>query len=74
MSRLYDWVFHYNHFTGLWSAIPRSVYNRYWDNDDVEGVMKSTNIHTLIEIINRDVVIEDDNTFKRKSEWTSVKK
>ena len=58
MSKLYDWVFHYNHFTELWSAIPRDVYNRYWDNDDVKGVLKSKDINTLIEMITKEIKIK----------------
>jgi hypothetical protein len=58
MSRLYDWVFHYNHFTELWYAIPREMYNRYWDNDDVNGVLKSKDISTLIEIITKGIKVK----------------
>jgi hypothetical protein len=58
MSKLYDWVFHFNHFNGLWSAIPRDVYNKYWDNDDVKGVLKSKDINTLIEMIVREIKVK----------------
>lgn len=57
MNRLYDYVFHYNHFTELWSAIPRELYNRYWDNDDIKGTLKSKNINTLIEIITKEIKV-----------------
>jgi hypothetical protein len=58
MSRLYDWVFHYNHFTELWHAVPREMYNRYWDNDDIKGVLKSKDINTLIEIITKGIKVK----------------
>ncbi len=54
MEKIYDYVFHFNHFTELWSAIPRELYNRYWNNDEVEGVIKSNNINTLINIITKE--------------------
>jgi hypothetical protein len=57
MNRLYDYIFHYNHFTELWSAIPRELYNRYWDNDDIKGTLKSKNINTLIEIITKEIKV-----------------
>jgi len=51
MSELYGYVFHYNHFTELWNAIPREKYNQYWDNDGTQGVFQSKSIDTLIEMI-----------------------
>jgi hypothetical protein len=57
MSKLYNYVFHYNHFTELWSAIPRELYNNYWDNDDIKSVLKSKNINTLIEIITKEIKV-----------------
>jgi len=57
MSKLYNWVFHFNHYTGLWSAIPKDIYGKYWDNDELEGVMKSKDINTLIEIITREIKV-----------------
>lgn len=58
MSKLYDWVFHFNHFEGVWSAIPRESYNKYWDNDDAKGIMKSKDINVLIEMIIREIKIK----------------
>lgn len=57
MSRLYDYIFHYNHYTELWNAIPRSLYVKYWDNDDVSGVLKSKDISVLIEMITKDIKV-----------------
>ena len=50
---IYNWVFHFNEFTGLWSAIPRDTYNQYWDNPNVDGVIRSKSIETLTEIIRK---------------------
>jgi hypothetical protein len=46
-------VFHWNNYDELWSAIPRELYVKYWDNDEVEGVLKSKSISTLMELICR---------------------
>lgn len=53
MENLYNYVFHYNNFTGLWSAIPRESYNSYWDDSDSEGVIQSKEINVLIDLIER---------------------
>lgn len=58
MSKLYNYIFHYNHYTELWNAIPRELYVKYWDNDDIEGVLKSKNFNTLIEIITKEIQIK----------------
>ena len=58
MSKLYDWVFHFNHFEGVWSAIPRESYNKYWDNDAAKGIMKSKDINVLIEMIIREINVK----------------
>ena len=53
MENLYNYVFHYNDFAGLWSAIPRDSYNDYWDDADSEGVIQSKEINVLIDLIER---------------------
>lgn len=53
MGELYNYIFHYNHYTELWNAIPREMYNKYWDNDDNESILKSKSITTLLELIGR---------------------
>ena len=52
MSNLYDYLLHYNHYTQTWFAIPRQNISNYW-NGDMEGVLKSKEIKTLIELITR---------------------
>lgn len=50
-DKLYNWVFHYNHHVEEWAAIPRNLYNDYWSNRKLEGILRSKNINTLIEWI-----------------------
>ena len=57
MNKLYNWVFHFNNFEGLWSAIPRELYNQYWDNQEFEGIIKSKDINTLVEIITKNIKV-----------------
>ena len=49
----YNWVFHFNPYTKQWAAIPRDLYNEYWSNYELEGVMRSSKFSTLLEIIER---------------------
>lgn len=53
MENLYDYLLHYNHFDKIWNAIPRDKVNDYWNSRNTEGVLRSKNIKTLIEIITR---------------------
>ena len=50
-SSLYNWVFHFNEYTGMWNAIPRDDYNEYWSNHKCERVLSSSSIDTLKELI-----------------------
>ena len=50
---IYDYVFHFNHYTETWSAIPRDKYKEYWNTPDTNGVLKSKDINVLVELINR---------------------
>ena len=50
-EELYEYVFHFNPYNGLWSAIPRDVYQEYFNNSDVAGVLKSKEYTTLISLI-----------------------
>jgi hypothetical protein len=53
MSNLYDYLLHYNHYDGVWNAIPRHLINDYWNDNKTKGVLKSKDIKTLIEIITK---------------------
>lgn len=49
----YNWVFHFNPYTKQWAAIPRDLYNDYWSNYELEGVIRSSKFKTLLEIIQK---------------------
>lgn len=49
----YNWVFHFNPYTNQWAAIPRDLYTSYWDNYELEGIIRSSKFSTLLEIIER---------------------
>ena len=50
---MYDWLFHFNHYTKMWAAFRREDSNDYFSNADNPNlkVYKSTKIETLIEIL-----------------------
>lgn len=50
---LHDWVFHFNMFTGLWAAIPRELYQAYWSNFELKGILRSKDKDTLLSILHR---------------------
>jgi|TARA_R110000868_G_scaffold21878_1_gene90521 hypothetical protein len=52
-EELYSYLFHYNHHTGLWSAIPREKHDEYWNDAKSKGILRSKSIGTLITLINK---------------------
>jgi len=50
---LFDWVFHYNHHTDVWTAIPRDYYVHYWNGRSEERMVRSRSIQTLVDLITR---------------------
>lgn len=50
---MHDWVFHFNPYAKLWCAIPRDLYNKYWDDSQLEGVLRSKDIVTLLYLLHR---------------------
>ena len=52
-KNLYNWVFHCNPYTKQWAAIPRELYNDYWSNYELEGIIRSSKFSTLLEIIQK---------------------
>jgi hypothetical protein len=57
MENLYGYGFWYNHFESTWYAIPREKWTNffsgmYGDKSELEGVLKSSNIDDLIQLIN----------------------
>jgi len=47
---LYQWFFHFNHFTEQWTAVPRDERNNYL-NGTCENCISADNINTCIEVI-----------------------
>lgn len=54
-NKLHDYVFHYNEYTELWNAIPRELYNEYWSDNKLDGVMKSKDFAVLAEMIRKNI-------------------
>ena len=52
-SYLYDWVLHFNPYTNLWAAVPKDLYRQYWDKYDLPGVIRSSKIETLLELLHK---------------------
>lgn len=50
---LYNYVFHYNSISKTWAAIPRDKYQQYWSNPKIPGILKSSDIKTLVELIGK---------------------
>lgn len=50
---LQDWVFHFNIFTQKWAAIPRELYQQYWSNHGIDGVIRSSSLSTLLDILHK---------------------
>lgn len=53
MEELQQYVFHFNPFNKTWYAIPRDKYTDYWSDSNTKGVLKSSKIQTLIELISK---------------------
>ena len=52
-EHLHNWVFNYNPYSEKWAAIPRDMYNDYWNNSEAVGIIKSSSFPTLLEIVNK---------------------
>ena len=50
-EELYEYVFHFNPYNELWSAIPRDSYQQYFNNNEIDGILKSKEYTTLIALI-----------------------
>ena len=60
MEELYGFVFWHNHFEKTWYAIPRESYAYFFSGkQDNSKVMKSKSIDTLIELLCKNVNLED---------------
>lgn len=50
---IYNYTFHFNYHTDVWTAIPRGMESHYWNNMFSPGMLRSKNMDTLVEIIAR---------------------
>lgn len=48
-----EWIFNFNPYTGLWNAFPRNSYNDYWNNYELEGVLRSKDINTILSFLQK---------------------
>jgi len=49
----YNWIFHFNPYTQLWSIIHREDYTAYWSGGETKyPVVKSKDLKTLIYVVN----------------------
>jgi hypothetical protein len=53
LSYLEDWVFHFNSFTEQWAAIPRGLYNEYWNDYKNPNILRSKSLDTLLELLHK---------------------
>lgn len=63
-EHLYGWVFHFNPYTKQWSAVPRDLYNDYWSDSKLEGVIKSSSFNTLLEILQKTEGVDIEKKLK----------
>ena len=57
---LQNWMFHFNPFTEKWAAIPRDLQMKYWDDYDLDGIIRSSKIETLLSILHKVKGDEDE--------------
>lgn len=52
---MYEWIFHYNPYSALWSAFQRKDYVQYFNdlNDPNLMVIKSKEFNTLVELLRK---------------------
>lgn len=56
MDNLYDWYFHFNHYTGYWNAVKRDKTTEYMNGTlKPDDILKSKNIKDLINYITKNV-------------------
>lgn len=52
-EHLYDWIFHYNHYTEKWSACKRDFISELFSNRTSKNILSSSKIETLIELVSK---------------------
>ena len=50
---LHDWVFHYNPFMDIWSAVPRDLYVEYWNGYEGRNILRAKHLNVLIDLLHK---------------------
>lgn len=54
LENLYDWLFHFNSFEGMWSAFKREDKEKYFNGElPKNAVIKNNDVMVLIEYITK---------------------
>lgn len=53
METLYDYLFHYNSYTGEWNAFKREHYNDYFNGKNVKSLIANKDIDKIISQIKK---------------------
>lgn len=59
VDALTNWLFHKG-IDGKWAAIPREKITEYWNDYNCEGIIRSSQLETVIELAEK---VSNDNTF-----------
>jgi hypothetical protein len=68
MEFMHNYVFHLNPYTKKWAAVPRELYNEYWNDYNTKGIIKSSSISTLLEILYKTHGTDIENKLHIESE------
>lgn len=51
-EELYNWIFHYNTYTNVWSGFNREDYKAYWNGEETKyAILRARDVKTIQEII-----------------------
>ena len=66
---LYNYIFWFNEYEGIWYAVPRNQQQNFFgvDKNKAKGVYKSTNINTLVKIVENPNIVTMVETSKKKN-------
>lgn len=52
-SYMQEWVFHFNAYTNLWNAIPRHLYNQYWNDIQLADILRAKHLNVLLDLLHK---------------------
>ena len=51
---MYDWLFHFNPYTGSWNAIPRELYVQYINEGyELANVLRAKHLNVLLDLLHK---------------------